>query len=290
MGLHLSEGRQEAASPVSGVVNGMGSGAYRAVSPSGDPEEQRRRQEVAQRVAAMRAAVIDPVVAALEDAGAYLSTTAEIDATPVDTIDPAVARYDLAAAERQREIAAHLEAIVAAVRQGVERMTAMASAPLMVQSPEDQLRHWLHEARTYALGRRRFAFSPLATIEVSEAFVLDQRDFFIQIVVRFIQRWEEVRQGYLREEGADPETIEAIGRITSTPSWRALQEVPECELTDEDALTLVAVGCVVGAWETWPSPDQIAYETSITDPSDVPFLVAGPVLLGVVDTADAIRD
>ena len=232
-------------------------------------------------------AAVDPSLAALDDVDAYLAVSGDMDASPPDSLGGLDAAalgthaMRLAVAQRQRELAESIGAIVKELRAQVDTLRAEIATPVAPLTTSAVFAYWANEARTMDGLRERIIFAPAVEVTLTSDFVRDNRRFLTDLLIVLVRECERARADILREDGMPDAEIPRHARITSSPSWRALLEIPALPMTEADALTWVAIGCVLGAWEATPGLAELSMRTDV-DLDEVPFLEPTGILLGVV--------
>jgi hypothetical protein len=251
----------------------------RAAGDSGDPLAEAHRALTA-RAGAFLDAHLQPALEALQTAGELLALDGDLDAMPGHlSVPPDVA---VTIAERERAVSQHIADLVVRLRKDVDAVRAMVAEPITPMTAEEQFRYWIREAVRAAGRRERFTFSRTREVEVSIDFIQGNAEFLEVLVVGFVQGAEDGWERQMLASGESPAKARELSRLAAEPPWRFLMRHPELPLTEADALTLVAIGVVLGCWEAQPPIERLAELEGEIDEADVPFLSPSQRMLGVV--------
>lgn len=228
---------------------------------------------------------MQPPVDALRDLYAYLVQEARVETDLSAQVDPAALPLQIAVAQRRTELATAMNDLMAAMQAKLEALQTMAAQPLPLPTPAQQLTFWLQRLRVeLGTGMETFTFSPRATIRINGSMLLEHRDFFTALVVDFVQRWElALADDIERVDHVPRPQALTLGRVTSQPTWRELLSCcPDgYTLSHDDALTLVAAGCVLRLWDPFPDADRIPQHREL-ELDDIPYLQPTGLLEGIV--------
>jgi len=235
---------------------------------------------LSERASALLDTQVQPAVDALQTVGDMLALDGDLDAMPGHlSVPPDVA---VTIAQRERAVSQRIVELVTELRAGIEEVRALVAQKLEPMSAEDQFRYWIREAVRAPGRREKFVFTRTKEVEVSIDFIQGNQAFLEVLVVHFVQGAEEGWEGHLRDNGESPESARTLSRLAAEPPWRCLTRHPELPLNEADALTLVAIGIVLGCWEALPPMERLDELDGEIDLADVPFLSPSQRMLGVV--------
>jgi hypothetical protein len=255
-------------------------------APAPVPPEQR----LADRFNAIDSLFIAPATAELEKVLAYCVQEAEVDEIPLTGLNPYDFGADVAFARRETEIANDLREFTATIRGEYARIRESALRPLPAVSRQEQFSAMLAQAREVDLGgRQEFRFSAENAVTIDVAMVQEDEGFYRGLVQAFAEEWEREIDGVWEAARAagrpapDPARLPAV-RLEMRPSFVFFTMLSSLPLNRTDALTLVAIGLVLGLWECYPGPKDAQPEN--VPAADLPIVLALPQLL---DVAAAVR-
>ena len=221
------------------------------------PEER-----LADRFNLIESLYITPAVAELEKVYAYCVQEAEVDEIPLAGLNPYDFGSDVALARREDEIATDLRSFIVSIQKEISDIRERAVRPLPRISRQEQFAAMLAQAREIDFGgRREFVFSEDNKVTIDVAMVQDASGFYEPLVQAFVEAWEaEIDEVWeaAREAGRPAPDVAQLPpvRLSMQPSFIFFTMLNSAPLNRTDALTLVAIGLVLGLLECFPGPDD----------------------------------
>ncbi|MGI8546534.1 MAG: hypothetical protein ACR2M1_04250 [Gemmatimonadaceae bacterium] len=250
----------------------------RTVGGTTTPEER-----LADRFNAINAHFIEPAIAELEKVYAYCVQEAEVDEIPLTGLNPYDFGTDVALARRETEIASDLREFMMRIRTEYMGIRERATRSLPLVSRQEQFAAMLAQARESDFGvREEFAFSPENRVTIDVGMVQEAGGFYAALVQVFVEQWEREIDGVwegARAAGRPAPDISQLPpvRLSMQPSFAFFTSLPSIPLNRTDALTLAAIGMVLGLWECYPGPEDQAPDG--VPGVDLPIVIALPHLL-----------
>ena len=251
-------------------------------------------QKLADRFAKIDELFIEPAVASLEKVYAYCVQEAEVDELPLTGLDPNDFGGEVAFAQREAEIATSVRALITSIRTEYDALRERAIRPLPTISRTEQFAAMLAQARDVDCGnRQQFTFSSESTVIIDVGVVQVASDFYRLLIQTFVEEWEcgmDAVWAADRAAGRPAPDIAKlpVPRLAMQPSFIFFTMLPSIHLNRTDALTLVAIGTILGLWDCYPGSHD--HPPADVPAADLPIVTALTPLLEVAMAARTSRD